>query len=505
MDVSVQLITYVDRLGEGDLHDLRQLLGGPLQGLFGGVHLLPFFDPIDGADAGFDPTDHTRVDPRLGDWEAVRKLGEALPLMADLICNHISSASPQFQDFLEKGSQSAHRGLFLTFDDVFPQGAREADILKVYRPRPWSPFSYTPLKNGEKVLLWNTFTPQQIDINVEHPQGRAYLRGILDRFAEAGIKMIRLDAAGYAIKRPGTSCFMIPETFEFISELTAAAHQRGMEVLVEIHAYYQQQIEIARRVDYVYDFALPPLVLHGLHQGTARRLKQWLAVAPRNCVTVLATHDGIGVIDVGPESREAGARPGLLDAAEIDALVEGIHAHSQGQSRLATGAAASNLDLYQVNCTFYDALGRNDQAYLLARLIQFFVPGVPQVYYVGLLAGENDLNLLDQTQVGRDINRAYFSPAAIEQQLQKPVVQQLLALIRFRNAQPAFRGDFTLLDSPDTVLHLRWEQQAHWAEARIDLEARAFVVSWGEGERRNEVRSFHQFPPIYFARKNRPT
>ena len=175
------------------------------------------------------------------------------------------------------------------------------------------------------------------------------------KFQAAGIKMIRLDAVGYAIKKPGTSCFMIPETFDFIAELTAKARALGIEVLVEIHSYYQKQIEIARQVDWVYDFALPPLVLHALFQRDPRPLARWLAISPRNAVTVLDTHDGIGVIDVGADSS---GNPGLLAPAQIDNLVETIHQRSRGQSKQATGAAANNLDLYQVNCTFLDALGR---------------------------------------------------------------------------------------------------------------------------------------------------
>jgi sucrose phosphorylase len=109
MKNQVQLITYVDRLSGGGFDDLRELLAGPLAGLFGGVHLLPFFDPIDGADAGFDPIDHGSVDPRLGDWSSVRRLAADTPVMADLIVNHISARSPQFLDFSARGAQPLSR------------------------------------------------------------------------------------------------------------------------------------------------------------------------------------------------------------------------------------------------------------------------------------------------------------------------------------------------------------------------------------------------------------
>jgi sucrose phosphorylase len=474
----VQLITYVDRLGAGGLRELHRLLTGPLAGLFGSVHLLPFFHAIDGADAGFDPIDHTLVDPRLGSWSDVHALSRDVPVMADLIVNHMSVESPQFLDFSRRGAESDYDGLFLTLGSVFPHGATERDLLTLFRPRPGLPFTYSTLKNGEKRILWTTFTPQQIDIDVRHPKGRSYLDAILQTFRASGVTMIRLDAAGYAIKQPGTSCFMIPETYEFIAELSARARSLGIETLVEIHSYYRQQIEIARHVDRVYDFALPPLVLHALFNDTARALKAWLAISPRNAITVLDTHDGIGIVDVGADSADRVGKPGLLSAPELDALVETIHARSDGQSRLATGAAANNLDLYQVNCTYYDALGRNERDYLIARAIQFFAPGVPQVYYVGLLAGANDLELLQRTAVGRDINRHYFTANEVADAASRPVVRDLFELIRLRNSHAAFDGEFSIVDSPDAVLCLRWTHANDWIELTVDLPRREAEIRY---------------------------
>jgi sucrose phosphorylase len=475
MKNQVQLITYVDRLGGPGLRELQALLSGKgvLAGVFGGVHLLPFFHPIDGADAGFDPIDHTQVDPRLGDWLDIRGLTQDIDVMGDVIVNHMSSSSPQFLDFVARGSASPYAGLFLSFDAVFPNGATEADLLALYRPRPGLPVTSVALQDGSRRLLWTTFTPQQIDIAVQHPQGRAYLAGILQTFADNGIRMVRLDAVGYAIKKAGTSSFMLPETFAFISDFAAQAKALGIEVLVEIHAYYQRQIEIARQVDWVYDFALPPLVLHALFFRTSAPLKRWIATRPNNALTVLDTHDGIGIIDIGADATDREGRPGLVPPAELDALVERIHHNSQGASRKATGAAASNLDLYQVNCTFYDALARNNSAYLLARAIQFFMPGVPQVYYVGLLAGENDMALLEKTGVGRDINRQYFSAGDVSRAVHQPVVRKLLDLIRLRNQHPAFAGQFSVGGGCEDNAHLvmRWEQRSASGEFVAELHA----------------------------------
>jgi sucrose phosphorylase len=434
---NVQLIAYADRFG-GSLPALREVLNGPLAGVFAGVHILPFFTPFDGADAGFDPVDHTEVDPRLGSWEDVRALAREYELMVDLIVNHVSARSAEFRDVLAHGDASPHAGMFLTMADVYPDGADEAELVGIYRPRPGLPF--TTLTLGERRrLVWTTFTSQQVDLNLADPTGRAYLDRVLTALAAGGVSMVRLDAVGYAIKTAGTSSFMTQETMAFIDELTARARELGVQVLVEIHAHFERQIAIGSAVDRVYDFALPPLLLHSLYTGDAAPLRRWLGVRPRNAVNVLDTHDGIGVIDVGPDQMGEG-RPGLLTPVQVHALVEGIHDRSGGQSRKATGYAVSNVDIYQVNCTYYDALGRDDAAYLLARAVQLFTPGIPQVYYVGLLAGGNDMSLLARTGVGRDINRHHYTPEEIALDLTRPVVAALVALIRFRNSHPAFAG-----------------------------------------------------------------
>jgi sucrose phosphorylase len=291
------------------------------------------------------------------------------------------------------------------------------------------------------------------------------------------IRMVRLDAIGFSVKKAGSSCLMIPETFAFIETLARQAAALEIEVLVEIHSYFRRQIEIARQVDRVYDFALPPLVLHAIFNRTARHLKQWLAISPRNAITVLDTHDGIGVIDIGADSDNPEEHHGLIPPEELDALVERIHMNSNGQSRQATGAAASNLDLYQVNCTFYDALGHNDQDYLLARAIQFFSPGVPQVYYVGLLAGENDMALLAKSGIGRDINRHFYSREELDRAIQRPVVQSLFELIHFRNQHPAFDGTFSMPKTGDSEITLRWDNGVDWAMLEVNFTFGSYQIS----------------------------
>jgi len=487
MRTGVQLITYVDRLA-GDLHGLAELLDGPLRDRFSGVHLLPFYTPIDGADAGFDPDDHRSVDARLGTWADVASLAQRTELMADLIVNHVSTRSPEFLDVLANGAASPHAELFLTMDRVFPAGATEADLALLYRPRPGLPMTPMSFADGTRRVLWTTFTSEQVDLDVSSPATRAHLDGLLALLAQHGISLVRLDAVGYAVKTPGTSSFMTPETMRFIDWLAARARHHGLEVLVEVHAHWTKTIELARSVDWSYDFALPPLVLDALHTGATRELHDWLSIRPHNLVTVLDTHDGIGVIDVGAHAGHGDGEhpgPGLLPPERIDALVEVIHEASGGVSRRATGAAASNVDLYQVNTTYLDALGGDIEAMLCARALQLMLPGIPQIYYVGLLLGHNDEALLAATGVGRDVNRHHYTRAEVDEALASEPVRRLLDLIELRSTHPAFTGTFWLAPyDPDAphIIECGWRLDGHATpEAEltlhVDVTARRFLFS----------------------------
>jgi sucrose phosphorylase len=482
MRAKVELIAYADRFG-GDLPGLHALLGGPLAGLFGGVHVLPFYRPFDGADAGFDPQDHTEVDPRLGSWEDIAALSAGYRVTADMITNHVSASSQQFRDWLARGQASPFAGMFLSYSAVFPGGATEDMLLRLHRSRPGLPFTPYAFADGSKKLMWTTFTPQQIDLDIHHPVARAHLLRVLDALAGAHVSHVRLAAAGCAVKTPGLTSFMDPETFKFIDEVTAWCHERDLEVLAEVHSHYLHQVEIAQRVDYVYDFALPPLVLHALTTADPGPLLSWLWRRPANAITVLDTHDGIGIIDVGPDVTDH-TRPGLLSPGQLDQLAETIHANSCGTSREATGTAASNVDQHQVNCTFYDALGRDDDRYLLARALQFWTPGIPQVYYVGLLAGVNDMDLLACSGIGRDVNRHYYTATDVHASLARPVVQALTRLIRFRNTHPAFDGDMTCFAGPSSIT-MKWAHGHDEAVLDADLATGQAQVIWtANGTRR---------------------
>lgn len=233
--------------------------------------------------------------------------------------------------------------MFLTMSSVFPDGATEEELAGIYRPRPGLPFTHYSFA-GKTRLVWVTFTPQQVDIDTDSAKGWEYLMSIFDQMSKSHVKYIRLDAVGYGAKEAGTSCFMTPKTFELISRLREEGAKRGLEILIEVHSYYKKQVEIAAKVDRVYDFALPPLLLHSLFTGKVDALAHWTEIRPNNAVTVLDTHDGIGVIDIGSDQLDRSLK-GLVPDADVDNMVETIAKNTHGESKAATGAAASNLDL----------------------------------------------------------------------------------------------------------------------------------------------------------------
>jgi sucrose phosphorylase len=185
-------------------------------------------------------------------------------------------------------------------------------------------------------------------------------------------------------------------------------------------------------------------------------------------VTTLDTHDGLGVVDVA----------GLMSQEDIDRTIEGLYAKGSNIKRIYSGEAYQNLDVYQVNCTYYSALENNDASYLAARAMQFFAPGIPQVYYVGLLAGSNDIALVERTKNGRDINRHGFSLDEIEQEIQRPVVQRLLRLMTFRSHYPAFNGEFKIEATPENQVGLTWRRGKHRTTLHVDLDDYATRITY---------------------------
>ena len=464
----VQLITYPDSMG-GDLRSLADTLDEHFPGCFpGGIHILPPF-PSSG-DRGFAPLTYDEIAPRFGTWEDVRRLGQSHDLMLDLMVNHISSRSPYFLDFLARGRDSEWADLFVTLDKVWPDGVPvQADLDRIFlrRPQPWSTFrvgkSPTPLR------VWTTFgktdPSEQIDMDWRSPKFRSLIEQFFERFSSNGVRIVRLDAVGYLAKRAGTSCFWVqPETDEILAWLEALAGRYGMAILPEVHAREEIQLGLARRGSWIYDFILPYRILEALILRSPVRLATYLAARPVRQFTMLDCHDGV---PVKPDLD------GLYDGAEVRRVVETCLTRGGNLSLIVSREHQDQdgFDTHQIRGTYYSLLDRDDDAYIAARAIQLFAPGIPQIYYVGLLAGENDQQAAALTGDGRDVNRHNFDRDEIRAAKGRSVVQRLERLIRLRNAHAAFDGTFHVAVATEDRLRLSWATRAETCALDLDFRS----------------------------------
>ena len=423
----VMLITYADSLGN-NLKELQQNLQTHFKAAVGGVHLLPFF-PSTG-DRGFAPVDYTKVDEAFGDWDDVAKLGEQYYLMFDFMINHISRQSKYYRDYQLNKDKSPYKDLFLSWDKFWPEGRpTKEDVDLIYKRKDRAPKQEIKFADGTTENLWNTFGEEQIDLDVTKEVTQQFIKDTLSGLIEHGASVIRLDAFAYAIKKLDTNDFFVePEIWDLLDSIREITLQKDCEILPEIHEHYTIQEKIAKHDYFVYDFALPMVVLYSLYSGKTNRLAKWLKMSPMKQFTTLDTHDGIGVVDV----RD------ILTQAEVDFSVNELYKIGANVKRKYSSAEYNNLDIYQINSTYYSALGDDDAKYFMSRLLQVFAPGIPQVYYVGLLAGKNDIELLEKTKEGRNINRHYYTNAEIATEVKRPVVASLLKLLAFRNQTAAF-------------------------------------------------------------------
>ena len=480
----VQLITYPDSLG-GNLQGLKKVLDQTLKGLFdGGIHILPPF-PSSG-DRGFAPLTYLEIDSTFGNWDDVQAISQEYDVLLDLMVNHISKQSEFFQDFLKNGFDSKYADLFISLDKYWNQGIpNQEDIDKMFLRRnvPYSTFEVGAQK--EAVKVWTTFGKQdpseQIDLDIRTAITKQLLTDFMVNFSRNNIKIVRLDAVGYVIKNPGSSCFFVePDIYNFLDWISELAQSMDIELLPEVHSHYSIQFKLAEKGHWIYDFILPFYVLETLINKSSKRLTDYLKVRPHKQFTMLDCHDGI---PVKPDLDE------LVSSTEASKVVDVCLERGSNLSLIFSDKHKSEdgFDVHQIRGTIYSMLDKNDDAYLAARAIQFFAPGIPQVYYVGMLAGENDVENVQKTGEGREINRHNFSFEEIESSIQKPVVQRLMKLIKFRNAYPAFDGEFNVIDSTSENIHLSWKSEKSFCILQIDLNFMKTVIHYiDENGNKNE-------------------
>lgn len=426
----IMLITYADSLGK-NLNELHAVLNKHYSKAVGGVHILPFFPSS--ADRGFAPMRYDKVDEKFGTFEDIDELGKDYYLMFDFMVNHISAHSEYFQDYLKNKENSEYKDFFITYKDFWENGEpTKEQVDMIYKRKPRAPYIEAEFADGSKEKIWCTFCEEQIDLDVTKQKTKDFIKKTLTDMCSHGASVIRLDAFAYAVKKADTSCFFIePDIWNLLYDIEDTVKKCGGEILPEIHEHYTIPMKIAEKGFWIYDFALPVMVLHALYNHNGKYLVKWLEKCPMKQFTTLDTHDGIGIVDVKD----------LLPDEEIEKVKEQMYSKGANVKKIYSSEAYNNLDIYQVNTTYYSALGNNDKAYLLARAIQFFAPGIPQVYYVGMFAGENDTELMERTKNGRDINRHYYTAEDVDKEQNREVVKELKSLMELRNSHPAFGLD----------------------------------------------------------------
>ena len=469
------LITYADSLGN-NLNDLSEILDKYFEGAIRGVHVLPIF-PSTG-DRGFSPTRYDEMDPKFGTWKDFEELGEKYYLMLDFMINHISKHSEYYKDFQKNGENSKYKDLFLDWNKFWPEGRpTKADIDQIYKRKDKAPYQEITFADGRKSKLWNTFGDEQIDLDVRTKATQEFIKNSVRTLAKHKASLIRLDAFAYAIKKLNTNDFFVePEIWELLDQVKNDLKGTDVKILPEIHEHYTMPMKVAKHGYYIYDFALPIVLLYSLYSGKSDRLAAWLRKCPMKQFTTLDTHDGIGVVD---------AKDVLTDD-ELEYTTNELYKVGANVSRKYSSAEYHNLDIYQINTTYYSALGNDDKKYFLARLLQVFAPGIPQIYYVGLLAGKNDLKLLEETKEGRNINRHYYSKEEIAEEVKRPVVQSLIKLLRFRNEEAAFDLDGSIdvetSSENEIVIRRKNKDQSRTAEAKVNLKDLSYNVKVNDQE-----------------------
>ena len=329
----------------------------------------------------------------------------------------------------------------------------------------------------------------QMDLNAKSELVWDFYDATLDKLSGFGARIIRLDAFAYLHKAPGEpNFFNRPGTWDYLHRLRGIAKKYGLTIFPEIHAEFGAGIheEIAAEGYPFYDFFFPGLVIDALDRGRNEGLLRWITEVREKgfqTINMLGCHDGIPVLDLRGKQLNGTHRPGLLNDAEIDGTVERIIQRG-GLTKNLYGADGKKIDYYQVNATFFSALGEDERKLLLARAIQLFMPGVPQVWYLDLFAGKNDYEAASQGRTAghKEINRTTLSMQAIESRLESPIVADQLALIRLRNRSPAFGGEIQFKGSGDHGLEITWTHPLAIAKLEADLGSHDFTVSIDEGD-----------------------
>lgn len=455
---------------EPPLQTLKQFLDNYTEGLINSVHILPFY-PYS-SDEGFSVMNYVQVNDSLGNWKDINAIAKDYRLMADLVINHCSAKSMWFDNFIN-GRQPG-RGYFKT-------ASPKDDLSQVVRPRTSPLLKAVQTLDGEQ-HVWCTFSHDQVDLDFGNPEVLIEFVKIIRFYLDMGVRLFRLDAVAFLWKELGTSCINLAQTHEVIRLLrTLIEHAQPDVILItETNIPNEQNLTYfgnANEAHCIYNFSLPPLLLHTLNTGDCVALKNWmLSMPPAQSGTAyfnfIASHDGIGLRPV----------EGLLKDIEINELVASMQRF--GAKVSLRSHSDGSVSPYEINIALFDAMqGTNKGAdqhqiarFICAHAIMFALEGIPGLYIHSLLGTENDVERFNNTQHNRAINRHRWHWHDLEQKLADPqshhhqVHQQLLQLLKIRTQQRAFHPN-----ALQFTLHLSDQLFGFWRQS-MDREQSIFCV-----------------------------
>lgn len=441
----IVLITYADQFfakGEKALPVFTRFYNAWLARSFSHVHLLPFYPWS--SDDGFSVIDYHQVAPETGTWQDIADLKQSTSLMFDFVCNHMSAKSQWFANYLKQAPG---------YEDFFISVAPETDLSAVTRPRALPLLTPFTLEDGSVRHLWTTFSEDQVDLNFASPEVLIAMVDVLLHYLAEGARYIRLDAVGFMWKIPGTTCIHLEQTHRLIQLFRAItdAVAPGTVLITETNVPHKDNVSYfgdgQNEAQMVYQFSLPPLVLHAIHRQDVRALCQWAATLNLPSVKTtwfnfLASHDGIGLNPLR----------GILPEPEILSLVEKLQ--QEGALVNWKNNPDGTRSPYEINVTYLDALSSKDAAedkriarFILAHAVLLTFPGVPAIYIQSILGSGNDYEGVKRLGYNRAINRKKYPAGQIDVELENKrslrhkIYHQLSDLIALRRTEKAFHPD----------------------------------------------------------------
>jgi len=448
----VVLITYGDQVNrdhEASLQTLSEFMDRHLQGVVNSIHILPFYPSS--SDDGFSVVNYSAVDPRMGSWREIDIISSKYRLMVDGVINHVSQFSNWFKAYL--AGDQYFKEFFIELDPL-------TDLSKVVRPRATPLLSEFVDNKGKIHNIWTTFSKDQVDLNYKNHR---VLRNVLDAlfyYIEKGATLIRLDAIAFIWKEIGTECVHLTQTHELIQLMREVLHEVAPEVIIitETNVPHHENVSYFGSGDdeaqMVYNFALPPLLVHAILHGDTKTLTKWAKslTLPSNKVCFFnftASHDGVGLRPV----KE------ILSEEEIDYLVKHVQSHGGLVSFRAEEDGSQSP--YELNCSYIDTLSHPDEddivrikRMLLSQGTALAMPGVPGIYFHSLVGSRNYHDGVKHTGINRSINREKYNADWLEKELSeqgnlaKTMLDSYKRLISIRSNESAFNphGGFHFLD-----------------------------------------------------------